>query len=120
VARREAAQERSLEVELRRLERYGVLGVDEVGSLPLEREAANLLFALVARRYERGSIIVTPNRGFDQRSHLPVPVGTQTRWLLRADAARVPIRRGGSSGCARNGLRASSAVSPTTLRLTGP
>jgi len=34
--------------------------------LPLERQAANLLFALVSRRYERGSIIVTSNRGFEQ------------------------------------------------------
>ena len=49
-----------------RLERYHVLVVDEVGYLPLERQAANLLFALVARRYERGSIIVTSNRGFEQ------------------------------------------------------
>ena len=36
-----------------------------IGYLPLERQAANLLFALVARRYERGSIIVTSNRGFE-------------------------------------------------------
>ena len=56
----------SLEAELRRLERYGVLVVDEVGYLPLERQAANLLFALVARRYERGSIVVTSNRSFEQ------------------------------------------------------
>jgi DNA replication protein DnaC len=41
------------------------LVVDEIGYLPLERQAANLLFALVARRYERGSIIVTSNRGFE-------------------------------------------------------
>jgi DNA replication protein DnaC len=40
--------------------------VDEVGYLPLERQAANLLFALVARRYERGSIVVTSNRSFEQ------------------------------------------------------
>jgi DNA replication protein DnaC len=67
VARLEGAQERNtLEAELRRLERYHVLVVDEVGYLPLERQAANLLFALVARRYERGSIIVTSNRGFEQ------------------------------------------------------
>ena len=52
--------------ELRRLERYHLLIVDEVGYLPLERQAANLLFALVSRRYERGSIIVTTNRGFEQ------------------------------------------------------
>lgn len=67
VARLEAASERnSLEAELRRLERYAVPIVDEVGYLPLERQAANLLFALVARRYERGSIVVTSNRGFAQ------------------------------------------------------
>ena len=67
VSRLEAAQDRNqLEHELRRLERYHLLVVDEVGYLPLERQAANLLFALVSRRYERGSIIVTCNRGFEQ------------------------------------------------------
>src|SRR5439155_21542135 len=65
VSRLEAAQDRNqLEQELRRLERYHLLVVDEVGYLPLERQAANLLFALVSRRYERGSIAVTSNRGF--------------------------------------------------------
>ena len=34
------------------LDRYSLLVVDEIGSLPPERHAANLLFALVARRYE--------------------------------------------------------------------
>jgi len=67
VSRLEQAQDRNqLEQELRRLERYHLLIVDEVGYLPLERQAANLLFALVSRRYERGSIIVTSNRGFEQ------------------------------------------------------
>ena len=67
VSRLEAAQDRNqLETELRPLERYQLLVVDEVGYPPLERQAANLLFALVSRRYERGSIIVTSNRGFEQ------------------------------------------------------
>src|SRR3954454_4650805 len=53
VSRLDAAQDRNrLEDDLRRLERYHLLVVDEVGSLPLERQAANLFFALVARRYE--------------------------------------------------------------------
>jgi DNA replication protein DnaC len=66
VTRLEQAQDRNnLDDELRRLERYGLLVVDEVGYLPLERQAANLLFALVSRRYERGSIIITSNRGFE-------------------------------------------------------
>jgi DNA replication protein DnaC len=66
VDRLEAAQHRNaLDDELRRIERYDLIVVDEIGYLPLERQAANLLFALVARRYERGSIIVTSNRGFE-------------------------------------------------------
>jgi IstB-like ATP binding protein len=67
VSRLEAAQDRNrLEDELRRLERYHLLVVDEVGYPPLERQAANLLFALVSRRNERGSTIVTSNRSFEQ------------------------------------------------------
>jgi DNA replication protein DnaC len=67
VSRLELAQDRNqLAHELRRLERYHLLVVDEVGYLPLERQAANLLFALLSRRYERGSIAVTSNRGFEQ------------------------------------------------------
>ncbi len=66
VSRLEQAQDHNqLETELRRLERYRLIVIDEVGYLPLERQAANLLFGLVARRYERGSIIVTANRGFE-------------------------------------------------------
>jgi IstB-like ATP binding protein len=66
VDRLEHAQHRNaLDDELRRIERYALIVVDEIGHLPLERQAANLLFALVARRYERGSIIGTSNRGFE-------------------------------------------------------
>jgi DNA replication protein DnaC len=39
-----------------------LLIVDELGYLPLEPEASHLFFQLVARRYERGSILVTSNR----------------------------------------------------------
>ncbi len=76
VDRLEAAQHRNaLDAELRRLERYELPVVDEIGYLPLERQAANLLFALVARRYERGSIIVTSNRGFEAWAR-----SSATRW----------------------------------------
>jgi DNA replication protein DnaC len=39
-----------------------LLIIDEFGYLPLEPHAAHLLFALVSRRYERGSMLVTSNR----------------------------------------------------------
>lgn len=53
-----------LQDELRRLARYPLLVIDEVGYIPFEREAANLFFQLVASRYERASQIVTSNKEF--------------------------------------------------------
>jgi DNA replication protein DnaC len=41
-----------------------VLIVDEFGVWPYDRTAATLLFALVSARYERGSLILTSNKGF--------------------------------------------------------
>lgn len=38
--------------------------VDELGYLPMSREEANLFFRLVARRYERASLIITSNKSF--------------------------------------------------------
>lgn len=44
--------------------RPSVLVIDEVGYLPLDRAEANLVFQLVSRRYEKGSIILTSNKTF--------------------------------------------------------
>lgn len=43
-----------------------VLVVDEVGYLPLNRTDANMVFQMVSRRYEKGSIIVTSNKSFSE------------------------------------------------------
>jgi len=43
---------------------YKLLIIDEIGYLPLAREQANLFFQVVARRYERGSMILTSNLTF--------------------------------------------------------
>jgi DNA replication protein DnaC len=50
--------------ELRRLERIPLLVVDEVGYIPFDPQAANLMFSLVSSRYERASLIVTSNKPF--------------------------------------------------------
>ena len=42
--------------------RPAVLVVDEVGYLPLDRAEANMVFQLVSRRYERGTMIITSNK----------------------------------------------------------
>ncbi|MBM6402625.1 IS21-like element helper ATPase IstB [Phycicoccus sonneratiae] len=53
-----------LQDELRRLGRYPLIVVDEVGYIPFEPEAANLFFQLVSSRYERASMVVTSNKPF--------------------------------------------------------
>ena len=50
--------------ELKRLERIPLLIVDEVGYIPFDPQAANLMFMLVSSRYERASLIVTSNKPF--------------------------------------------------------
>lgn len=41
-----------------------VLIIDELGYLPLDQTSANWIFHVVSRRYDKGSIILTGNRGF--------------------------------------------------------
>jgi hypothetical protein len=59
----DAQRQGHLEEELRRLECYPLLVCDEVGDIPFV-QAANLMFMLVSRRYERASLIVTSNKRF--------------------------------------------------------
>src|SRR2546422_341698 len=53
-----------LDDELDKLQRVALLIVDEVGYIPFDPHAANLMFMLVSRRYERASLIVTSNKPF--------------------------------------------------------
>lgn len=46
--------------------RPSVLVVDEVGCQPLERAEANLVFQVISKRYEKGSIILTSNKTFSE------------------------------------------------------
>ena len=43
---------------------YRLLVIDEIGYLPLTQNQANLLFQVVSRRYERGSVVLTSNLAF--------------------------------------------------------
>lgn len=54
----------ALEAGLKKIRRYKLIIVDEVGYIPFDTDAANLFFQLVASRYEQGSILVTSNLPF--------------------------------------------------------
>jgi DNA replication protein DnaC len=60
----DAKRRGTLEAELRRLSFIPLIVVDEVGYIPFDPEAANLMFSLVSARYERASMIVTSNKPF--------------------------------------------------------
>jgi DNA replication protein DnaC len=53
----------------RQLKKYlapELLLLDELGYLPIDPHGADLLFQVISRRYERGSIVLTTNRPFKQ------------------------------------------------------
>jgi DNA replication protein DnaC len=56
-----AQHENRLEDKLLHFAKPKLLIIDELGYLPLEPDAAHLMFQLVSRRYERGSLLVTSN-----------------------------------------------------------
>lgn len=61
---RKAQASNRLEQRLRFYMKPKVLVMDEFGVWPYDRLAANALFGLIAARYERGSVILTANKGF--------------------------------------------------------
>ena len=57
-----AQSENRLEEKLKQLTQPKLLIVDEIGYLPFDRMGANLMFQLISRRYERGSVLITSNQ----------------------------------------------------------
>ena len=55
-----------LENELRHLDRFEVLILDDIGYVQQSRDEMEVLFTLLAERYERRSVIITSNLVFSQ------------------------------------------------------
>ncbi len=55
-----------LEAELRRLDRFAVIILDDIGYVQQDREEMEVLFTFLAERYERKSVMVTSNLVFSQ------------------------------------------------------
>jgi DNA replication protein DnaC len=61
-----ARRDLELESQLRRLDRFEVLILDDIGYVQQSREEMEVLFTLLAERYERRSVIITSNLVFSQ------------------------------------------------------
>lgn len=68
--------------ELRRYESPALLIIDELGYLPLDKRGAELLFQVISKRYEKGSVLVTTNIAFKDWPQIFAGDATMTSALL--------------------------------------
>lgn len=71
-----------LKTELGKYLKPGLIALDELGYLPIDKRGADLLFQIVSARYERGSIIVTSNRVYKKWAEIFNHDSTLTSALL--------------------------------------
>ena len=79
-----AETSRGLARELKRYQSPRLLIIDELGYLPLDKRGAELLFQVISKRYEHGSIIITTNIAFKDWPRIFAGDATMTSaWLDR-------------------------------------
>jgi DNA replication protein DnaC len=61
-----AKRDHQLELELKRLDRFAVVILDDIGYVQQSREEMEVLFTFLAERYERRSVVITSNLVFSQ------------------------------------------------------
>ena len=86
------AQRRS---KLNRYGRIALLAIDEIGYLAYDAQAADLLYEVVNRRYERSSVLITTNRTFKDWNAVLAPfrrVAVAEQLLCALGAIRTPRR----------------------------
>jgi len=61
-----AKRDHELEYQLKRLDRFGVVILDDIGYVQQSRNEMEVLFTFLAERYERRSVVITSNLVFSQ------------------------------------------------------
>lgn len=98
-----------------------ILIIDEIGYVPVDTHGAHLLFQIISRRYEKGSIILTSNRGFGQWDEIfgdaIIATAILDRLLhhstvinIKGDSYRLKEKK--RAGLLRNGAGTAGAVEP--------
>ena len=113
------AKRNGKERKFRSFDRVQLLLIDELGYIPFEREATDLLFNVVSARYERASIALTTN--------LPLKSGCKyfpARWLLPQSsiASSIVVRSSQSYRLRQHKAKSGNAmtVSETSAALGQP
>jgi DNA replication protein DnaC len=77
-----AESTRQLHREMKRYLAPSLLAIDELGYLPLDKRGAELLFQVISKRYEAGSILITTNIAFKDWPQIFAGDATMTSALL--------------------------------------
>ena len=117
---RKARAEHNLDRRLRIYLAPKVLVVDEFGIWPYDRDSATAFFTLVSARYERGSVILTSNKGFGERGEFwgtpSLPRRCWTGCCTTATCWTSEVRATGSGRNARLGSSAHITCSALARR----
>lgn len=57
--------QRQADFRIKKILKANVFIIDEIGYTPIDKKEANLFFNLVSELYEKASIVITSNKGFD-------------------------------------------------------
>lgn len=109
-----AKREDRLKQKIASYERYHLLEIDELGYIPFEREATDLLYQVISQRYERASIALTTNLAFsDWTQVFPDPmtasvvvdriVHHSVIFELTGESHRLRTRQAAAAGRTRKG-----------------
>jgi DNA replication protein DnaC len=87
-----------LKPELKKYTQPVLLILDELGSLPIDKTGADLLFQVISLRYEQGALIATSNRAFNEwppifNNDSPLTSIILDRLLHHADTVIIEGRR---------------------------
>ena len=82
-----AESNRQLAREIKHYQSPKILLIDELGYMPLDKRGAELLFQVISKRYERGSIIITTNIAFKDWPRIFAGDATLTSALLDSSPA---------------------------------
>jgi DNA replication protein DnaC len=98
--------------------RPNILVLDEMGYFSLDKRASQFLFQLVSRRYQRGSIILTSNKSFNEWGDIFPDQVLASALLDRLLHHAVTVNIRGNSYRLKDKIRPTSSPTPTKTRRT--
>ncbi len=107
-----AKRDLRLENELKKLDRYDVLILDDIGYVQQSREEMEVLFTLLAERYERRSLLISSNLVFSQWDQIFKDPMTTMAAIDRLVHHSIILEFDGASQRMKKGIEKPQAAAP--------